>query len=73
MVEVTPMQHAVLMRFLTRALAITFAIVAHAFMLGLGSAPSVTLAFAYIASIICLAAAAALLWRRSNGMTAPDG
>ena len=73
MVEAAPMQHAAFMRFLTRALAVAFAIIAHGFMLGLGTAPTPVLAFAYLASIICLAAAAALLWRRSNAMAAPDG
>lgn len=59
------MQHAALMRFLTRALAVFLVVIAHAFLLNLGHPATTALGFAYVACIICLGVAAALLWRRS--------
>ena len=59
------MQHAVLKRFLARSLAVVLVVVAHAFLLNLGHPPSTTLGFAYVASFVCLAAAAGLLWYRT--------
>ncbi len=59
------MQHSALMRFLTRALAVVFVVIAHAFVLNLGHPATIALGFAYAACVICLAVAAALLWRKS--------
>lgn len=59
------MQHAALMRFFTRALAVILVVVAHGFLLNLGHPATTALGFAYGASIICLGVAAALLWRKS--------
>lgn len=59
------MQHAALMRFLTRALAVTFVVVAHAFLLNLAHPATVALGFAYAASVVVLAVAAVLLWRKT--------
>ena len=57
------MQHLALMRFLTRALAVALVVVAHGFLLNLGHPATTALGFAYGACVICLAVAAALLWR----------
>ncbi len=53
------------MRFLTRALAVVFVVIAHAFLLNLGHPATTALGFAYAASVIVLAVAAALLWRKT--------
>ncbi len=53
------------MKLLTRALAVFFVVVAHAFLLNLPHPPSTALGFAYGASVVCLAVAAWLLWRRT--------
>lgn len=59
------MQQAALMRFLTRALAVVLVVIAHAFLLNLGHPATTALGFAYGASVVFLAVAAALLWRKS--------
>lgn len=59
------MQHAGLMRFFTRALAVILVVVAHGFLLSVGSPPTVALGFAYGASGVFSAAAAWMLWRRT--------
>ncbi len=53
------------MRFLTQALAVTLAVVGHAFILLAATAETFAFAFASAASVVCLWAAAWLLWRRS--------
>ena len=59
------MQHAALTKLLTRALAVLLVAVAHGFLLNLPHPPSVELGFAYGASVVALAVAAGLLWRRT--------
>jgi hypothetical protein len=59
------MQHAALTKFLTRALAVTLLVIAHGFLLNLPHPPSLASGFAYGASVVCLAVAAGLLWRRT--------
>ncbi len=59
------MRQAAVMRFLTRALAITLVVIAHAFVLNLGDPASALLGGAYGASVVVLAVAAVLLWRRT--------
>lgn len=61
------MQHAAVMRFLTRALAVVLVVVAHAFLLNLGHPATTALGVAYGACVVVLGVAAALLWRRSMG------
>lgn len=53
------------MRFFTSALAVILVIVAHVFLLSVGSPPTVALRFAYGASGVFSAAAAWMLWRRT--------
>lgn len=48
-----------------RALAVFLVVIAHAFLLNLGHPATTALGFAYVACIICLGVAAALLWRKS--------
>ncbi len=48
-----------------RALAVALVIVAHAFLLNLAHPPSVAMGFAYGGSVVFLAVAAGLLWRRT--------
>ncbi len=59
------MQRAALMKFLTRALAVLLVVVAHGFLLNLGHPASTALGIAYAACVVCLAAAAWMLWRRT--------
>ena len=59
------MRHAAQMKLSLRALAIVLAVVGHGFLLNLGNAPTTILLFAYLGSVACLWAAAALLWRRT--------
>jgi len=59
------MRQAALERIFTRALAITLVVVAHGFVLNIPHPPSTALGFAYAGSVVCLAVAAGLLWRRT--------
>jgi hypothetical protein len=59
------MRQAALETFFTRALAITLVVVAHGFALNVPHPPSAALGVAYAGSVVCLAVAAGLLWRRT--------
>ncbi len=61
------MRHAARMKWLFRGIAVILAVIGHGFLLNLGNAGSTPLVFAYVGSVICLWAAAALLWRRTMG------
>ncbi len=53
------------MKLWIRVLAVALAVVGHGFLLALGTADSGALIFAYLGSVACLWAAAALLWRKT--------
>jgi hypothetical protein len=59
------MRHVALTKLLTRALAVTLVVVAHGFLLNVPHPPSTALGVAYAGSVVCLAVAAGLLWRRT--------
>jgi len=48
-----------------RVLAVALAVVGHGFLLAVATAQSSPLVFAYLGSVACLWAAAALLWRKT--------
>jgi len=49
----------------TRILAVALAVIGHGFLVALGTADTGPLVLAYLISVACLWAAAALLWRRT--------
>jgi uncharacterized membrane protein YhaH (DUF805 family) len=53
------------MKLWIRVLAVVLAVVGHGFLLAVGTADSGPIVFAYLGSVACLWAAAALLWRRT--------
>ncbi len=53
------------MTLLIRALAVALAVIGHGFLLATATAGNAVIAFAYLGSVACLWAAAALLWRKT--------
>ena len=54
------------MTFASRALAITLGVIGHACIFAIGTASSPMLVVAYLLSVVCLWAAAWMLWSRTT-------